>query len=152
MVRASDTCRDSCSRWHPVSGLSTTQQAKQEGRQSGMCICHRRGDDGTDDRTCRYRKSADRAAHRKSGEYPFAWQAEKLLTAGWETERGMCLIPYHSIGKSGWMKAVIADRMETVYGGKTVVTERPVLAVSAATLSLKAAYGIILHPEHAGGR
>lgn len=45
-------------------------------------------------------------------------QAEKLLTAGWETERGMCLIPYHSIGKSGWMKAVIADRMETVYGGK----------------------------------
>ncbi|MFR3321186.1 MAG: hypothetical protein ACLTSZ_08610 [Lachnospiraceae bacterium] len=28
----------------------------------------------------------------------------------------MCLIPYHSIGKSGWMKAVIADRMETVYG------------------------------------
>lgn len=79
-------------------------------------------------------------------------QAEKLLTAGWETERGMCLIPYHSIGKSGWMKAVIADRMETVYGGKTVVTERPVLAVSAATLSLKAAYGIILHPEHAGGR
>ena len=36
--------------------------------------------------------------------------------------------------------------------GKTVVTERPVLAVSAATLSLKAAYGIILHPEHAGGR
>ena len=28
-------------------------------------------------------------------------QAEKLLTAGWETERGMCLIPYHSIGKSG---------------------------------------------------
>ena len=79
-------------------------------------------------------------------------QAEKLLTAGWETERGMCLIPYHSIGKSGWMKAVIADRMETVYGGKTVVTEHPVLAVSAATLSLKAAYGIILHPEHAGGR
>ena len=50
------------------------------------------------------------------------------------------------------MKAVIADRMETVYGGKTVVTERPVLAVSAVTLSLKAAYGIILHPEHAGGR
>ena len=28
------------------------EQAKQEGRQSGMCICHRRGDDGTDDRTC----------------------------------------------------------------------------------------------------
>ena len=79
-------------------------------------------------------------------------QAEKLLKGGWEQERGMCLIPYHSIGKSGWMKAVIADRMETVYGGKTVVTERPVLAVSAATLSLKAAYGIILHPEHAGGR
>lgn len=79
-------------------------------------------------------------------------QAEQLLKDGWEMERGMCLIPYHSIGKSGWMKAVIADRMETVYGGKTVVTNHPVLAVSAGTLSLKAAYGIILHPVHAGSR
>ena len=79
-------------------------------------------------------------------------QAERLLNVGWEMERGMCLIPYHSIGKSGWMKAVVADRMETVYGGKTVVTERPVLAISAGTLSLKAVYGIILHPAHADSR
>lgn len=79
-------------------------------------------------------------------------QEEKLLTVGWETERGMRLIPYHSIGKSGWMKAVVADRMETVYDGKTVVTERPVLAISAGTLSLRAGYGIILHPTHVSGR
>lgn len=79
-------------------------------------------------------------------------QAKKLLKDGWETERGMRLVPYHAIGKSGWMKAVVADRMETVYGGKTVVTERPVLAVSAGALSRKATYGIILHPAHAGSR
>lgn len=76
--------------------------------------------------------------------------AGALLQKGWEQERGMCLIPYHTILGNGWMKAVVADRMETVWNGQTVLTERPVLAISAKKLSLKAAYGILLHPMHAG--
>ena len=57
-----------------------------------MCICHRRGDDGTDDRTLA--DTGNQLTEPLTGRAVSILspgQAEKLLTAGWETERGMCL-------------------------------------------------------------
>ena len=63
-------------------------------------------------------------------------------------EKGAFVIPYRSVGKAdGILMGYRADKMKIIYNDKTVMVDKPILAVYKGFFSDKNEYDMLLHPK-----